>query len=693
MKYMMNSIRTLLAFSFTFSALISAEEGMWLFNALPKDKIQKEYGVQLQDEWVEQIQKSCLRISSGGSGAFVSSAGLLMTNHHVGSTAIYQLSSENRNLSRDGYYADTYDKELKCPNLHVDQLISIRDVTNQVQSAFTSDMSPADKENARKVAIAAIKNDSKKETGLHPEIVIMYQGAQYHLYLYKRYTDVRLVMCPEESIAFFGGDPKNFEFPRHNLDVSFFRVYENNQPLETEHYLTLNAEGPRLNEPLFVAGHPGSTDRLYTAAHLSFQRDVELPLIMQLLKEKMAILQIFSAQSDENERIAKQDIFHYQNFYKVFKARSEGLLSSKVISNKQQSEHTFFQKLTQEEMKPWHHLNDTLNKFKIYYSEYFILEGIGSRYSKLFSWAKELVRAADERDKPNENRLREFTDTELPSLERDLYSTEPLYIELERALLKDSLQRLINLLGRDHPAVKSAMGTQSIDEKVEELLTTSISDLNTRKRLFENPSELENSTDPLIVFFKALDPYARTVRQSFDLEFMTAKKECYEKIIKTLFDKSDDSLYPDATFTLRLSYGSMIGYEENNTFIEPITKRHDVFDIADQAGNINPFYLPEKWYAKKDTLNKEVPFNFVSTNDIVGGNSGSPVVNQKGEIVGIIFDGNVHSLLWDYAFDQTQGRAVSVHAHVIIDSLEHIYGAESLVKELKSAGNIPNVIQ
>ncbi len=655
---------------------------MWPFNMIPTKQIKEKYGATLDKEWILHLQKASLRISEGGSGSFVSSQGLLLTNQHVGSQAVFNLSTKDRNLIAEGFYAPSLDQELKCPNLYVDQLVSIEDVTEEVNQAASAETSVADREEARKAAMARIKQKAQQQTGLQPEIVILYQGARYNLYLYKRYSDIRLVMVPEEKIAFFGGDEDNFEYPRYNLDICFFRVYENGKPLATDHFLQWSSSGPRPSEVLFVSGHPGSTDRLYTSPHLEFFKNEELSLYLRLIEEKKKRIEAYAQENQENGRIAAQNLSRLSNAYKSFKGIEKGFATTQIIQRKQQYEASLYG--NPESFLPWVQLKTALKNAKSYYSSYVMLEGMGSGYCKLYNWAKVLVRSAAERGKPNDERLSEYTDTEVETLKLALFSSAPVYMSLEKVNLSCSLKLLSDILGEDHPTVKVALSGKSPSERAEELLsTTKLADLDYRKHLYENPQEIESSTDPLIVFARALDPYARKVRTQEENELESVQNESYNAIAEKVFKRFGESIYPDATFTLRLSMGVMKGYHENKVFIEPMTILSGLYRLASQHQFKAPFEIPPSWQKKSSLLSKsQVPFNFVSTNDIVGGNSGSPVVNVKGELVGLIFDGNIQSLTWDYEFDETQGRAVSVHSQGILEALKTVYGAEPLIREL-----------
>ncbi|QVL56741.1 MAG: S46 family peptidase [Simkaniaceae bacterium] len=667
-------------FSLFFLTLaLFADEGMWPLNSLPKQRIQEKYGMLLDDDWIEHVQKSCLRVSIGGSASFVSPHGLIMTNHHVASKAIFDLSSEECDLMKEGFYASTNDKELRCPNLYVDQLMVIQDVTEEIASHLSSEMTTMEKEKARKEAIAGIKEQAQSKTGLQPEVITLYRGARHHLYLYKRYSDVRLVMCPEEAVANFGGDSDNFEFPRYCLDMTFFRVYENDQPLQSKHYLKWSQGGPKLGEALFVLGHPGGTDRILTADHLSFYRDISYPLVLQYIEERMACPEMFGETSEENKRIAAQNEMVFSNNRKVYRGLIKGLNGASIIPTKTEFEAGFFSQLSTKEQEPWANMKLALDDAKTYYTDYLFLEGIGSRFSKMYSLAKHLVRIVEEQEKPNGKRLKEYTESELPTLRLAILTTEPVYLNYEKTLLIDGLRRFKKTLGEDHPAVQAAFGKKSVEEVVDEIMThTQLHDHDYRAKLYQNKEAVENSNDPLIQLVRAIEPYARVVRSKIDDNFLAIQTDSYAEITHLLFEKQEQTFYPDATFTLRLSVGSMIGYDD----VDPMTVLEGLFDRAKKHSHEFPYSLPERWTAQRETLNLKTPYNFVSTNDIIGGNSGSPIINAQGEIVGLIFDGNAYTFTWDFAFDQKQGRAVSVHSEGIRHVLKQVYHAEDLLNEI-----------
>ncbi len=656
-------------------AVLKGDEGMWPLNNVPKQRIEEKYQVKLSDEWIERVQKSCVRVSTGGSGSFVSSEGLMMTNHHVGAKAIYNLSSEKRDLMDQGYYATAREGELKCPNLYVDQLMVIEDVTRKVESALSEGMTLTEKEAARTAIIATLKDEAKARTGLLPEFVSLYQGARSYLYLYKHYDDVRLVMAPEKNSASFGGDIDNFTFPRYCLDVCFFRVYENDKPVNTKkNYLQWSKAGPKLKEPLFVIGHPGSTQRTYTSAHLQFFKDIELPLYSEFIRTRINLLEKLSKKNEEDSRIAYADLHRFSNSNKVLTAFENGLRDQPIIENKREYEANLVGK-----GEAWIDLEAVLHEARGYYPQYFVMERLGPRYSRSYNWARHLVRIAAERKKPNQKRLKEYVDSEIPTIELDLFSTEPVYDNLERLFLVDSLKRIKKNFGEKHPVVKVILGRKSIETRVDEILAgTKINDVEFRKQLYNDPSLILKSSDPMIMLVRELDPFARKLRERHDNHLLSGQNEAYQKIMGTIFEQYGDAVYPDATFTLRLSYGEMSGYQD----VPPMTTINGLFARAAKHEEKPPYQLAESWKNSQHCLS-DVPMNFISTNDIIGGNSGSPIINAKGQIVGIIFDGNQHSLLWNFTFDQERGRAISVHSQGIIEALKKVYNAPALVNELR----------
>jgi Peptidase S46 len=680
---------TLLACAFIFSTLATADEGMWLYNEPPKDKIKAKYGFELTQPWLDHVRLSSVRFNNGGSGSFVSADGLTFTNHHVGAGCVQQLSTEGRDYIKTGFYAKTQAEEAKCPNLELNQLVGIEDVTDKINAGVKSGMSAAESGQAQRAAMSQVEKDCSTTTGLRCDVVIFYSGQVYNLYKYKKYTDVRLVFAPEFGIAFFGGDPDNFTYPRYDLDVTFFRVYENGKPAHIDNYLQWSRTGVKDGDLIFVSGHPGNTGRLLTMAQLEFLRDVQYPASLKLFARRIALLQDFSKQSEENARIAKENIFGLQNSQKATTGYQSGLLD-KAIMDKKAADEAKLRAAFKADPKnastpdPWEEIAQAIKLQQSIYLELTYVERLRGFSGHLAQTARILVRAAEEKPKPNSERMREFRDSALPSLEQQLFSTEPVYKNLDTVLLADSLSEMQDGLGKDNPDVQKVLqGKNPADAAKEIIANTKVDDVAVRRQLYEGgQAAVDASTDPLIVTMRAIEPSARAVRKQFDDKVDSVARRDGTIIAKTRFAQSGFTQPPDATFTLRLSYGAVRGYQENGKAIPFSTNIGGAYEHAAEHNNQPPYNLPESWMKSKANLDLKTPLNFVSTADIIGGNSGSPTVNQKGEVVGIIFDGNIESLPWNFAFSDVQGRAVSVDARAIQEALRKIYGATALADEL-----------
>jgi hypothetical protein len=671
----------------------AADEGMWLMNQLPAGRLKAAHGFEPDADWVEHVQKSCVRFGRGASASFVSPRGLIMTNHHVGSGTIRKLSDAEHDYLKDGYYAATLDRELPCPALHVDVLMAIEDVTDRVNAGVTPQMSPAEALAVRKEAEAAIEKQARETTGFQPQIVVLFGGARYHLYLYKRYTDVRFVMAPEQAIAYFGGDNENFSYPRYDLDVSFFRAYEDGQPARIEHYLKWSADGAQDGQFVFLAGHPYRTSRLHTLDHLRFLRDVQFPLKLQVYNQREVALMQFIARSDEHRRIGLGDLLGVQNGRKALDWRLRGLLDAGIVQRKAQAERALREAVVADPTRraayasAWDEMSQALAAARSFYPAYFVLEDRSWLYGRLYSVARDLVRWAAEREKPDGRRLAEYRDVGLPALKRHLFSPAPIYAELERMRLEDSLTMLSRVLGGDHPAVRTALAGQTPEQRAAQLVAgTRLKDVAYRRQLFEGGSSaIAASDDAMIRFLGDLDPVARKFRERYEDELQSIERAAYARIAKASFAANGNTTYPDASSTLRLSFGTVSGYEENGESIAPLTTLRGAYELAARHSHQAPYLLPKSWMDRKDRLDLGTPFNFVCTADIIGGNSGSPVFNAQAEVVGIVFDGNIQGLVWDYHFDQRQGRAVGVHSRAIIEALRKVYDAGGLADELLGA--------
>ncbi|MFN8856790.1 MAG: S46 family peptidase [Planctomycetaceae bacterium] len=672
------------------ASVVQGDEGMWVFNNLPRKQLKEKYGFEPTEAWIEHVMKSSVRFNSGGSGSFVSSNGLVLTNHHVGADTLHKVSTAEHDYYKEGFLAKTPADEPKAPDLELNVLQSIEDVTARVNAAVKPEMNPGEAFLARRAVIATIEKESLDKTGLRSDVVTLYQGGQYHLYRYKKYTDIRLVWAPEFDIAFFGGDPDNFEYPRYDLDACLFRAYENDQPAKIEHFLQWNPQGAGADELVFVSGHPGRTDRLNTMDALKFQRDVRAPYVLTMLRRMEIMLQQYSQDGEEQARIAKEDLFGVQNSRKAYLGQLGGLQDPGIMARKATAEKTLRDKVNADpKMKQayggaW----DKIAAAKKIHQENLVRSALleqGRGFGgTLFPIARTRVGLAPENAKPNTARLPGSSDAGRSSLELQLYSTAPIYPDLELAKLTDSLGYLAEQLGADDPLVKQVLAGKGPAARAAELLAgTKLQDVAERKKLAAGGvGAIDASTDTLIQLAKLVDPAARAVREVMEKQVTEVERQAYAQISKALFEIEGPSRYPDATFTLRLSYGTVKGYEENGKQIDPITRMGGAFEHANRHANKAPWELPKSWHDKRSQIGAETAFNFVSTCDIIGGNSGSPVINRKGELVGLIFDGNIQSLVGDFIYDETQNRAVSVSSAAISEALRKIYNAGALADQL-----------
>ncbi len=668
----------------------SADEGMWLFNQPPTTILQQRYGFTPTPQWLEHLQKASVRFNSGGSGSFVSPDGLVMTNHHVAADCIAKLGSQEHDYISTGFHARSKGEELKCADEELNVLESIEDVTQRVQAAVKPGASAGEAELARRAAINTIEKESLDKTKLRSDVVTLYNGGAYHLYRYKRYTDVRLVFAPEKAAAFFGGDTDNFEYPRYDLDIAFFRAYENGQPAKVADYLKWNAGGPQENELIFVSGNPGRTDRLDTVKHLEFLRDVFNVYQLNTLRRREITLENYSGRSLENARRGEDLLFGYQNSRKAYLGMQGGLQDPAIMNSKRSQEEKLRQavagdaKLNAQYGKAWDQVAAAINAWRPMFLRHRLIETGTGFWSDLFILARDLVRVTEESTKPNAQRLREYAEARLPSLKDQLFSTAPIYPDLEIARLTDSLGMMAELLGADDPMVRKILAGKSPSERAAELVRgTKLADVALRKQLFEGGVKaIQASGDPMIKLALEVDPEARQLRKAYEAQVQEPLRQAYGSIARARFAIYGTSVYPDATFTLRLAFGPAKGYTENGQPVAWVTKMGDTFAHAAEHGNMGAFAIPKSWIEARNKLNPDTPFNFVNTADIIGGNSGSPVVNKNGELVGIIFDGNIQSLVLDYIYTEDQSRAVAVDSAAIVEALKTIYGADDILGEI-----------
>ncbi|MEO6807546.1 MAG: S46 family peptidase [Isosphaeraceae bacterium] len=671
---------------------VQADEGMWVFNNLPLTHLKEKYGFEPTPAWINQLRSAAVRFNSGGSGSFVSTNGLVMTNHHVGADTLQKISTKEHDYYKTGFHAKTLAEEVKAPDLELNVLVEIKDVTDAVNAKVGKDANDADAAKGRRQAILEIEKASQDKTGLRSDVVTLYQGGQYHLYTFKKYTDVRLVFAPEFDAAFFGGDPDNFEYPRYDLDVCFFRAYENDKPAKVEHILKWSPDGSKDGELVFVAGHPGRTSRLNTLAHLEYLRDTSFPLLLDLLRNREAHLAHFGKQGDEQARQAKEDLFGIQNSLKARLGGQAGLNDQDFMARKGAAERALRDRIQGDPQRQaqfgaaWDKIARSLDVAREIARPSAFLERGFAFDSALFSIARTLVRFAAEDAKPNAERLREYGEAGRDSLEQRLYSEAPIYPEFEISKLANSLAFWQNTMGDDDPVVRKVLQGRTPKQAAEALVKGSkLADVAIRRQIAKGGAgAIETSDDPMIQLARLIDADARALRTRTEDEVEGVQNPQYALIAKALFEDSGDSTYPDATFTLRLAFGTVKGYEFNGKVVPPFTTIGGGFDHAAAHGNTPPYQLPPSWFEAKAAgrLRLNTPLNFISTADIIGGNSGSPVTNQKNEVVGLIFDGNMHSLVLDFGYDDKLARAVSVDSRGIMEALRSIYQADDLVREL-----------
>jgi hypothetical protein len=659
----------------------AADEGMWTFDNPPAAAIEQKYGAKIDAPWLKRVQGATVRLETGCTGSFISGDGLILTNHHCAEDCIAQNSSEGNDLVANGFLAGTREKELKCEEDAVSVLVGTEEVTAKVAAALEG-VAPGKVVEARRAELTkleqACEEGSKKAKGgpLKCERVSLYQGGQHWLYKYRRYEDVRLVFAPERDIAAFGGDPDNFQFPRWCLDMSILRAYEDGKPAKTPGHLRFDWDGANPGDAVFVSGHPGNTDRLLTAAQLEVQRDTFMPFWLMRFSELRGRMIQYSKTGEEPRRTAESYLNSVENAIKVRRKQFDALLDPALIENARAKEKELgsasgsFEQIAKAQ--------DTWRDMLVPYT---FVEGGAAFNSQLFIHARTLVRAAAERAKPNEQRLPEFTEARLPAVVQGLQADTPIYPEFEALRLSFGLERMREWLGPDDAVVRQVFGNDSPDSLANRAVQQStLRDAAARMALYEGgQAAIDASQDPMIRLAAAVDPAARALRKTFETEVEGPVARGQEAIAKARFAKYGTSIYPDATFTLRLSYGAMQGWDEKGQAVRPWTELSRAFE---RATGEPPFRIPPRWMAAKDSLDMSTRANFTTNNDIVGGNSGSPMVNAQGEIVGLAFDGNIHSISGSYWFDERMNRTIGVHPAYIRAALEKVYGASALLGEI-----------
>ncbi len=689
-------------------AAAHADEGMWTFQDFPAALVQQRYGVRITPAWLERVRLATVRLSDC-TASFVSPDGLLLTNQHCVEDCLAERSSASRSLVDDGYLASDRPEELRCAGQVADVLVRTEDVTAKVLAAMRglgdraandmrrrtlAQLEQACEQTSRQGSGAGSADGSAAGLGagssagpLQCESVDLYEGGQYLLYEYRHYDDVRLVFAPEADVAAFGGDPDNFEFPRWCLDMSLLRVYEHGRPAHTPQYLKIDFAGPRAGEPVLVSGNPGSTERMLTVSQLVTQRDVELlPYLLRAAELRGRYIQ-FGLQSEADGRLVEEPLSLLENDLKETREEVQALLDDAQLARKSREQAELERRIAADPQlaratgDPWAEIAQAERVARDIALPYtFIGEGAGFN-SQLFRYARLLVRAAAERAKPSASRLPGYTDAAFPALERQVTADVPIHPELETITLSLGLTRMRDRLGPDDPLVRQVLGKESPETLAARLVAESkLADPAMRRALWSGgEAAIIASGDPMIELARRVDPEARALRQRYQDEVQAPVRAALQRIAHARFAVLGTSVYPDADFTLRLSFGTVRGWSEHGEEIEPFTRLARLFE---RATGSEPFRVPPSWMAAKDRLELSTPFDFCTDNDIVGGNSGSPVIDAQGDIVGLIFDGNIESIAGTYWFDEQDNRAVALDTAAVLEALRKVYHADALLAEL-----------
>jgi hypothetical protein len=670
--------------AFTAGRPAQADEGMWTFNNFPAAKMQAKYGWAPDAAWLQHVQLSTLRLAEGCTASFISPDGLVMTNHHCARGCIGALSDAKHDYIATGFYAAALKEERRCPDMEADQLTGIEDVTAKIRNA-TDGKSGKAFIDAERGAIAEVENKCQTSAALRCEVVTLYHGGEYDLYTYKRYQDLRLVWSVEDDAANFGGDPDNFNFPRYDIDVSFLRVYDHGKPLHTENYFKFAPQPVQAGDIVFTAGNPGSTDRGDTVAQLDFQRDVALPTLIALLSQDEGILWEMSREGAEPARIARTSLFFTQNSLKAFKGEEQALVDGPILAQKTAEQRALEQKIAADPKLAdakgaWPAIAQAMQAQRQIFLPYLMLDRLPN-VSRLMHQAILLDRYASQSQKPDGQRLEEYTQANFPALKEEIGASEPVYSELEKTQITWWLTELRAELGADSPYVHTVLGKQSPEQIADMVVDgTKLGSAKVRAQLLAGgPKAIDASQDPLLAFARRLDGPAMAVLNQYDNEVKAVVTQNAARIARARFALYGHAIYPDATFTLRLSYGTVKGYTQNGQFVQPFTTFAGAYARA--TGN-PPFKLPASWLKAEPKIDTATDLDMASTNDIVGGNSGSPVIDRNGDVTGLIFDGDIQSLGGDFGYDPAVNRAVAVDATALKLALTKIYHDERLVKEL-----------
>ena len=660
-------------------AAAHADEGMWTIDAFPAAKMKAAYGWAPDQAWLDKVRGAAVRLTGGCSASFVSTNGLILTNHHCVATCAEQNSTDANNILKDGFTASGRERELKCAGQQAEVITLITDVTAKVKGAVGSATGEAAIK-ARNGATAGIEKAGCPDLATtRCQVVTLYGGGQYKLYIYRKYSDVRLVWAPESRAEQFGGDPDNFNFPRYALDASFLRAYENGKPVTTPQHLTWTGRAPVDGEATFVVGNPGSTQRLFTSEQLAFQRELSVPTALTTLSELRGRMIAAMEQSPQRAREGKETLDGIENLLKVYIGRMKAL-----------NDPAFMATLARQEAQlkarsrgkagigdPWASVAQTMTGYRSFY--------FADRYSlpneDLFNYAMTLVRLASERGKPDSDRLPGYTDSDIPLAEKRLLDEQPIHPWLETLRLSFALSKTREYLGPDDAQVKLMLGKESPEALARRLVEgTKLADPALRKKLLDGgQAAIMASRDPMIVYARTLDANDRAIQKRYDAEVDAPLTAAQAKLADARFAAFGVTQYPDATFTLRVSYGKVAGWLENGRMVPTRTTIGGTFERATGA---EPFDLPAAFIANKARINPAITYDFVTTNDIIGGNSGSPVIDKSGAVIGAAFDGNIHSLGGNYGYDAALNRTVVVSTAAVEEALKSIYPAPALLAEL-----------
>ena len=671
---------------------VRGDEGMWTFNGFPFERFEKAYGFRPSQELLDHLRLSAVRHGGGGSASFVSADGLVITNHHVGAGCIGDLSTAERNIMRDGFVAATPEQEITCPALEINVLEGIERVTDKVRAVEKPGLDPGAAAAARRAVMAELEKECSERTKLRCDMVTLYQGGEYDLYQFRKFTDVRLAFAPEAQLAQFGGDNDNFEYPRYSMDFSLFRVYVDGKPYHPQHFLKWSATGVKEGDVTFLVGNPGSTGRLQTMAQLEYLRDVVYPLTLSWLDYSRARLYEYGMRGVEQDRLAREALDGVENSIKATSGFLSGLLDPAVMAKKAAEEKSLRDAVAKDPAlaarigDPWKEIDAALAKDRSQFARTMLLDRGLSSASALGGYARTLIRLAEEKGKPSGERLREYRDTALPQVYQRLASTAPIYPDFEAYRLGYALRLLATQLGPVHPVIRKVVGDSTPEEVAQKAVAgTRLGDLAVRQKLAEGgAAAIAAAHDPMIELMQQFEPLWREARDRTDREIDGVTRLAGAKIAETFFAVNGRDVYPDATFSLRISYAPVKGYEDNGVALPWAKKLGGYFKRSAKYGGKWPFHLPPALVKAKDKSDPNTPADFVTTHDIIGGNSGSPVVNRNGEFVGIVFDGNLQNIPNRFVYTDKEARAICVDARAILETLRKVYPAAHLAKELET---------